>query len=37
MCVISADEAPSLIQELFTKAGNVYGYGTRPAISGNLQ
>ena len=25
---ISTNEAPSLIQQLFTKAGNVHGYGT---------
>ena len=32
---ISTNEAPSLIQQLFTKAGNVRGYGTRSATSGN--
>ena len=32
---ISTNEAPSLIQQLFTKAGNVHGYGTRSATSGN--
>ena len=32
---ISTNEAPSLIQQLFTKAGNVHGYGTRSATGGN--
>ena len=32
---ISTNEAPSLIQQLFTRAGNVHGYGTRSATSGN--
>ena len=32
---ISTNEAPSLIQQLFTKAGNVHGYGTRSATRGN--
>ena len=32
---ISTNEAPSLIQQLFTKEGNVHGYGTRSATSGN--
>ena len=29
------NEAPSLIQQLFTKAGNAHGYGTRSATRGN--
>ena len=29
MYEISTNEAPSLIQQLFKKAGNVHGYGTR--------
>ena len=32
---ISTNEAPSLIQQLFTKARNVHGYGTRSATTGN--
>ena len=32
---ISTNEAPSLIQQLFTKAGNVHGRGTRSATRGN--
>ena len=32
---ISTNEAPHLIQQLFTKAGNVHGYGTRSATRGN--
>ena len=32
---ISTIKAPSLIQQLFTKAGNVHGYGTRSATRGN--
>ena len=32
---ISTNEAPSSIQRLFTKAGNVHGYGTRLATRGN--
>ena len=32
---ISTNEASSLIQQLFTKAGNVHGYGTRSATRGN--
>ena len=32
---ISTNEAYSLIQQLFTKAGNVHGYGTRSATRGN--
>ena len=32
---ISTNEAPSLIQQLFTRAGNVHGYGTRSATRGN--
>ena len=32
---ISTNKAPSLIQQLFTKAGNVHGYGTRSATRGN--
>ena len=32
---ISTNDAPSLIQQLFTRAGNVHGYGTRSATSGN--
>ena len=31
---ISTNEAP-LIQQPFTKAGNVHGYGTRSATRGN--
>ena len=33
---ISTNEAPYLIQQLFTKAGNVYGYGTRSATRRNV-
>ena len=33
---ISTNEAPSLIQQLFTKAGNVHGYGTRSATRRNV-
>ena len=32
---ISTNEAPSLIQQLFTKPGNVHSYGTRWATRGN--
>ena len=32
---ISTNEAPSLIQQLFTKAVNVHGYGTRSATRGS--
>ena len=32
---ISTNEAPSLIQQLFTKEGNVHGHGTRSATRGN--
>ena len=32
---ISTNEAPSLIPEHFTKAGNVHGYSTRSATRGN--
>ena len=33
---ISTNEAPSLIQQLFTKAGNVHAYGTRSATRRNV-
>ena len=32
---ISTNKAPSLIQQLFTRPGNVHGYGTRSATRGN--
>ena len=32
---ISTNEAPSLIQQLFTKVGNVRGYGTRSVTTRN--
>ena len=32
---ISTNEAPSLIQQVYTKAENVHGYGTRSATRGN--
>ena len=36
MYAISTNEAPSLIQQLFTETGNVHGYGTRSATRGNV-
>ena len=32
---ISTNEAPSLAQQILTRAGNLHGYGTRSATRGN--